>query len=77
MIGHQQRLQINCRQLDLVALWRHNSRRAARFDRLRQMRGGLHCPSTEQTRLGLLIVPDRRSAHALRNASGARFAHTF
>ena len=35
-------------------------------------------PSIEQTRLGLLtLVPDRRSAHALLNASGARFVHKF
>jgi hypothetical protein len=76
--GWQQRLQIERAQLDLVALRRHDSRGACRHGWRRHTQGSLHLPSIEPTRLGLSTpVPDRRSAHALINASGVRFVHTF
>jgi hypothetical protein len=78
VIGRQQRVQIDRAQLDLVALRRHHSRSASRLRRLRHTLGGSQFPLIEQTRLGLFtLVPDRRSAHALLNASEARFVHTF
>ena len=77
VIGRQQRIQIDRAQLDLVALRRHDSRSACRLGRLRHTLGGPLFSWTEQTRLGLFtLVSNRRSTHALLNASGAGFVHT-
>jgi hypothetical protein len=62
----------------LVALRRHHARRAAAFDTLASLYHSRRFHFTKQAPLGLLtFVSTRLCAHALLNASEARFVHTF